>query len=114
MATNGISALSTKQARQVAKLNLGSLKRKGYTLNADGTGHRGPNTAKVFYRERNAYDIEELPTQYNNNDITDNANVGGLIAGRPWTVPVGVLAGAILMETGDLLLQETGGEMFTE
>jgi hypothetical protein len=37
MAANGISTLATKELRQKAKLDLASLKRQGYTLNADGT-----------------------------------------------------------------------------
>ena len=37
MAANGISILATKELRQKAKLDLASLKRQGYTLNADGT-----------------------------------------------------------------------------
>jgi hypothetical protein len=41
MAANSISTLSTKQLRQVAKLDLAQLKRKGYTLYADGTTNFG-------------------------------------------------------------------------
>jgi len=44
----------------------------------------GPNTSAVFYRVYNNYDIELLPTQYSGNDITDNANTGGLQPHRPW------------------------------
>lgn len=84
MAANGISSLSTKQARQVAKLALAALKRKGNTLNADGTVASGPNTTTQCYRVRNTSDITQLPTQYNGNNITDNPNVGGLVVGRPW------------------------------
>ena len=84
MAANGISSLSTKQARQVAKLALASLKRKGNTLNADGTVASGPDITKQFYRARNTSDITQLPTQYNGNNITDNPNVDGLVVGRPW------------------------------
>jgi hypothetical protein len=29
--------------------------------------------------------INNLPTKYTGNDVTDNANVGGLVAGRPWS-----------------------------
>lgn len=84
MAANGISSLSTKQAKQKAKLDLAALKRKGNTLNADGTVASGPDTTKQFYRARNTYNITQLPTQYNVNDITDNPNAGGLVLGRPW------------------------------
>ena len=85
MSANGISTLTTKQARQAAKLELAKLKRKGYTLNADGTIASGPDTSKEFYRTRNDFDITQLPTQYNNNDIVDNPNPDGLQLGRPWS-----------------------------
>jgi len=55
-----------------------------------------------------------LPTVYTDNDIYDNPNVGGLVDGRPWIVPVVVEAGAIIMETGDDLLQENGDQLYTE
>jgi hypothetical protein len=29
--------------------------------------------------------IDNLPTKYTVNAVTDNANVGGLVAGRPWS-----------------------------
>ena len=41
MALNGISTLSTKLARQTAKLDIAQLKRRGYTLYADGTINSG-------------------------------------------------------------------------
>jgi hypothetical protein len=71
MAANGISTLATKELRQKAKLNLAAAKRA-----ADGN-------------LRATYDLTTLPTQYNDNDIIDNLNAGGLIVGRPWrsTVP---------------------------
>jgi len=114
MAANGISTLSTKQAKQAAKLELAKLKRKGYTLNVNGTVASGPDITKPFYRARNDFDITQLPTQYNDNDVQDNPNPDGLILGRPWIVPVVVLAGAIIMETGDDLLLENGNQIFTE
>jgi hypothetical protein len=43
------------------------------------------NTSANFHRTRNNYDITQLPTQYSGDSITDNANSGGLIDGRPWT-----------------------------
>lgn len=66
MAANGISTLSTKEARQVAKLDLAEAKRE-----ADGN-------------PRTTYDITQLPTQYSGNDVVDNSNAGGLVEGRPW------------------------------
>jgi hypothetical protein len=67
MAANGISTLSTKAARQVAKLDLAAANRA-----ADGN-------------PRATYDITQLPTYYVGNTVTDNANAGGLVRGRPWT-----------------------------
>jgi hypothetical protein len=71
MALNGISTLATKELRQKAKLDLAAIKRA-----ADGNA-------------RATYDITQLPTQYNDNAIVNNPNVGGLVVGRPWiTTPV--------------------------
>jgi hypothetical protein len=189
MALNEISTLATKELRQKAKLDLASLKRQGYTLNADGTvaddltltttpgamnynadGNTGyffrtygplhpgegydriqpgwtvadrptwvvvsvvpdandnnescvititggefvqntyyaftGNVATVgtadadapFYRVRGTYDLTQLPTQYNNDDIVNNPNVGGLVVGRPW------IAGNPAPVTQDLIL----------
>jgi hypothetical protein len=66
MAANGISTLATKELRQKAKLALAAQKRA-----IDGNA-------------RATYDITQLPTQYNDNDIIDNPNTGGLVQGRPW------------------------------
>lgn len=66
MPQNGISTLSTKELRQKSKLNLAAAKRAA----------RG--NAKA------TYDLTQLPTQYDNNVIVDNPNIGGLVAGRPW------------------------------
>ena len=67
MATNGISTLSTKELRQKAKLELAAAKRL-----TDGNA-------------RADYDITQLPTQYDDDAVVDNANSGGLQLGRPWT-----------------------------
>lgn len=67
MAQNGISTLATKELKQRAKLDLAETKRA-----QDGN-------------PRSVYDIEQLPTQYNGNDVVNNPNTGGLIVGRPWT-----------------------------
>ena len=66
MAQNGISTLPTKEQRQIAKLNLAAERRiaQGYP--------------------RTTYDINLLPTKYDDNNIVDNPNVGGLQQGRPW------------------------------
>ena len=66
MSQNGISELATKELRQKAKLDLAAAKRA-----ADGN-------------PRSIYDIDQLPTKYDGNDIIDNPNPDGLILGRPW------------------------------
>jgi len=66
MSANGISELATKELRQKAKLDLAAAKRA-----ADGN-------------PRATYDITLLPTQYDDNNIIDNPNTGGLVVGRPW------------------------------
>lgn len=66
MALNGISELATKELRQKAKLDLAAVDRA-----ADSN-------------PRATYDITELPTQYDDNAVVDNPNVGGLQEGRPW------------------------------
>jgi len=66
MSLNGISHLPTREDRQKAKLDLAAEKRL-----AEG-------------KDRPNYDLSELPTQYDGDDIIDNLNTGGLIQGRPW------------------------------
>ena len=70
MGANGISDLATKELRQKAKLDLAASERA-----ADGN-------------PRSTYDITLLPTQYDNNDLVDNPNTGGLVDGRPWITTV--------------------------
>lgn len=70
MSANGISHLSTKQARQEAKLALAQTKRST------------PGT--TGYRALHTLDTTELPTVYSGNAVVDQPNVGGLIKGRPW------------------------------
>lgn len=70
MAANGISELATKELKQKAKLDLAAAERA-----ADGN-------------PRATYDITQLPTQYDDNAVVDNPNVGGLVEGRPWTTGV--------------------------
>lgn len=66
MALNGISTLPTKELRQKTKLDLAATNRA-----TDGN-------------PRATYDITTLPTQYSDDDIFDNPNLGGLVQGRPW------------------------------
>ena len=64
---NKIANLSTKQARQEAKLALAALDRAAY-------GSR-PST----------YDINKLPNPYNGNDTAPDDGASTLVAGRPWS-----------------------------
>jgi hypothetical protein len=56
----------SKQERQVAKLAIAGKKRSLSSRTSTLT-------------------IDNLPTKYTGNAVTDNANVGGLINGRPWS-----------------------------
>jgi hypothetical protein len=89
MSANGISWLLTKLARQTAKLDLAQNKRRGYTLNADGTVASGPDTGKRFYRLNNTYDLTLLPDTHATT-ADDNLNTGGLVQGRPWLNIAGI------------------------
>jgi hypothetical protein len=60
----------SKQERQVSKLAIAAKKRS----------LTGRNYALT---------IDNLPTKYTGNAVTDNANVGGLVAGRPWSAALG-------------------------
>jgi hypothetical protein len=84
MSANGIAHLPTREDRQKAKLDIAKAKRQGKVVADDGTVTGGVDPTKNYYRERNDYDITQLPTQFDNNDIIDNPNVGGLVVGRPW------------------------------
>ena len=66
MSANGISTLATKELKQKAKLDLAA---------TDRAAAGNP---------RATYDITQLPTQYDDSTIIDNANTGGLFQGRPW------------------------------
>ena len=67
MAANGISTLSSKEAKQIAKLDLAASNRT-----ADGN-------------PRDTYDINLLPTRYVGNVVVDNTTDGNVLTpGRPW------------------------------
>ena len=66
MAANGISTLSTKQARQQAKLAIAEAKRQGKVVAKNGTITGAVDSTKNYYRARDTYDL--------NNAVT----------GRPW------------------------------
>jgi len=85
MAANGISTLATKALKQVAKLNIAQAKKQGKTVATDGTITGSVDSTKNYYRYNNTYNINDLPTKYTGNAVTDNANAGGLKTARPWT-----------------------------
>jgi hypothetical protein len=85
MALNGISELSTKEARQLAKLEIAEAKRNGKVVADDGTVTGSIDPTKPYYRTNNVLDISELPTKYSGNTVIDNINSTGLVAGRPWS-----------------------------
>ncbi len=85
MALNGISELSTKEARQLAKLEIAEAKRNGKVVADDGTVSGSVDPTKPYYRSTNVLDISELPTKYSGNTVVDNINSTGLVAGRPWS-----------------------------
>lgn len=84
MSANGISSLSTKEARQDAKLAIAEAKRQGKTVAVDGTITGNLDSSKPYYRVNNKLDKTELPTVYSGNNVVDNPNVGGLQTARPW------------------------------
>jgi len=94
MAANGISTLSTKEARQIAKLEYAQAKRKGRVITDGGAlGAYGTwsddgtdDPTKNYYRANNMYDATALPDTYNCNvpGADDNPNTGGLLPKRPW------------------------------
>jgi hypothetical protein len=53
--------------------------------NGQFTGSGTADITKTYYRAANTLDITLLPTKYNGNGLTDNANTGGLVLGRPWS-----------------------------
>ena len=85
MSANGISTLSSKEAKQLAKLAIAEAKRQGYTVEIDGTIGNVANVSQPFYRALNTANIELLPTRYVGNVIVDNTTDGNiLVTGRPW------------------------------
>ena len=65
MSANGIAHLTTREARQKAKLAQAAIDRAA-------TGRRA------------VLDITQLPTQFVGDTVVDNPNDDGLVVGRPW------------------------------
>ena len=74
-----------KEARQTAKLDIAEAKRQGKTVALDGTISGSIDPTAPYYRARNVYDPDRLPTQYSGYTVVDNANAEGLLRARPWT-----------------------------
>ena len=74
MSANGIAHLATKQARQIAKLN----------LSANNRAASAARTSSTVADDRHTYLLSELPTVYSGNTATIQSHPGGLIQGRPW------------------------------
>lgn len=68
----------SKERKQIQKLEIAQLKRRG-TPGDDSSVTVG------YYRLGNTYDRDKLPTKYSGNTLVDNANIGGLKQGRPWS-----------------------------
>lgn len=69
--SNTISSLSTKEQKQVAKLEIAQLRRKA-----------AGDTSATYYRSFNTYDIDLLADKYVGNDPVNVANT--LTVHRPW------------------------------
>ena len=113
MAANGISTLSTKEARQIAKLEYAQAKRKGRIITDDPGGTPDAygtwsddgtdDDTKNYYRSNNTYDATSLPDTYNGNlpGADDNPNTGGLLAKRPWVAISAIAAPTSITESVD-------------
>ena len=85
MAANGISTLGTKELKQVAKLDIDQAKREGRVVADNGTITGPEDSTKPYYRARNVYDRDRMPTQYSGDGTVNNAHAVGLLRARPWT-----------------------------
>ena len=74
-----------KESRQTAKLDIAQAKREGRVVADDGSITGSIDSTKPYYRARNVYDPDRLPTQYSGYTVVDNANAVGLLRARPWT-----------------------------
>jgi hypothetical protein len=113
MAANGISTLSTKEERQIAKLEYAQAKRKGRVITDDPGGVVGTygtwsddgtdDDTKNYYRPNNTYDATTLPDTYNGNapGADDNPNTGGLVPKRPWVAVSAIAAPQSIEESVD-------------
>ena len=102
MGANGISDLSTKQAKQAGKLDIAEAKRQGKTVALDGTITGSLDNTKEYYRPLNMLDINLLPTKYSGNTLADNINTAGLVQGRPWQSNIVTADLVMHLDAGDV------------
>ena len=102
MGANGISDLSTKQAKQAGKLDIAEAKRQGKTVALDGTITGSLDNTKEYYRPLNMLDINLLPTKYSGNTSADNINTAGLVQGRPWQSNIVTADLVMHLDAGDV------------
>lgn len=69
--SNNIANLSTKEEKQVAKLELAQIKRRANN-----------DTSKPYYRHFNTYDVDLLADKYVGNSTAGSSTA--LVAHRPW------------------------------
>jgi hypothetical protein len=70
------------------------------------------DTSAPFYRSRATYDLTQLPTQYDDNTVVDNPNVGGLVVGRPWVY--NLPGSPLITDSGDTLITDSGDTLITD
>ena len=63
----------SRERRQIQKLEIAQLKRQA-----------GGDTAAIYYRTLNTYDVNELPNPYNGNNSAPDDGATTLTDGRPW------------------------------
>lgn len=99
MAANGISTLPTKEARQIAKLELAQAKRQ--------------QAGTPGYRVLNNYNTALLPAVYSGNTVAPQ--YPELVAGRPWVAGTPVATfNFILTEVSDPIITEGGNNLISE
>ena len=100
MAANGISTLPTKEARQIAKLELAQTKRQ--------------QAGTPGYRVLNNYNTELLPAVYDGNTVVPQ--YPELVPGRPWQAggPAPTNFNSILTEGSEPIITEGGDTLISE
>ena len=79
MAANGISTLGTKQLKQEAKIAIVQAKRQGKIVAKNGTITGNIDATKRYFRDRNTYNLNLLPTKYVGNASYNNQDQTGSV-----------------------------------